>query len=395
MKQISILFVSVSMIALSGCGGGPEVQVPAKEQPPTTTNYEVTYADPVTLLTLGDATPGGCSPSKVEATDLNVNDYNKGLFTCSLDLDDLHPCKTDNLRAWIGHSTNGGNTGGFPREQAFAFTNLVPEQIYSLKVYFSGNNGAHTTKAFITEQAQIISGSSYTFDKSSWTCMAASDAWEIKFKSSKNSATIKLSNDLTAGGYYFYPDFYAITKFDPALKVADLLTKSKSSPEVLLTLGSAEVGVCSSNNVSSSDLNVDNNDVSLSTCALDLNNLKSCPKTDLRSWIGHADSYKQGFPREQAFTFSHLTPDQTYSLKVYFHGNVGAYTANAYLTGDAELISGGSYKFSDSNWVCLKASDAWEIKFKATGSMATIRITNGLTSGRNLFKPDLYILTKS
>ena len=217
MKQISTLILSLSLMALGGCGGGPGAQVPATDKQVTTTNEDentppTVSSNPVTLLTLGSTDIGVCGSSGVSKTDLNVSLYNIGLFTCKLNLNDLKACPLTDLRAWIGHSGNGLNTVGFPREQAFAFTNLTPDQVYSLKVYILGNIGTHTTKAYITEQAQIISGSSYTFNQVPWTCLTPSDAWEIKFKSSGTSATVKLSNDLTAGSFYFYPDLYVLTK---------------------------------------------------------------------------------------------------------------------------------------------------------------------------------------
>lgn len=139
--------------------------------------------------------------------------YNTGLAVCPIDLDKTYGCSVSNLRGWLGHSVGGAIITGFSREQQFAFTNLVPNQKYSLKVFIVGSRGVFKARAYVSD-GEISSGSTYDIALSPnvWGCSPVGEFWEIQFSSKGTSAVIKLTNDKTSDIAYFYPSHYVISK---------------------------------------------------------------------------------------------------------------------------------------------------------------------------------------
>ena len=193
------LFI-LGLIHLVGCG----------EQPQSTVYRSVDYTSnsEQTLMIIGSegsATASSCG------SDFTNNVANMGTLDCSIDIVNLQPCALGNLRDWIGFAPN--TNAGFTRAQTFTFTNLVPNQLYSLKISILVTASAGIGKAMISG-GEIASGG--TFDFSIFKDLSCSPiqttAWKITFKSASTTATLRISNDATSGSSYFYPDYYVISK---------------------------------------------------------------------------------------------------------------------------------------------------------------------------------------
>ncbi|MBN8555630.1 MAG: hypothetical protein J0L93_09310 [Deltaproteobacteria bacterium] len=198
------LFI-LGLASLTGCGEQPQ-------QTYRTVDYKSNSEE--ALMIIGEE---GSAKDAACTSDFTNNLVNFGTVDCAIDIVNLKACPVSSLRDWIGYSANQGNPG-FTRAQTFTFTNLVPDQVYSLKVYTLYSYFGGTGKASITN-GEITAGGTYDFtplntpDITNIKCSPfQNDPWKISFKSSSSTATVRIGNDAMTGTTFFYPDYYVITK---------------------------------------------------------------------------------------------------------------------------------------------------------------------------------------
>ena len=119
-----------------------------------------------------------------------------------------------NIRSWVGHSNCSAPCGdyvkGYPRDQIFAFSNLVVGTTYELIIYPMGSAGASTFFATPYDgSAQILRGGSKTWKTpgDGYAKLTFTDRWVITFTAQSTELSLKIGNGLSTGDNYFYFDY--------------------------------------------------------------------------------------------------------------------------------------------------------------------------------------------